>query len=61
MASFRRFREYSTFGGSFGGQLAQSFATRSPTKLRKLILASTTAKVEIDGILDAFEDPPEGF
>ena len=27
MSSFRRFREYSTFGGSFGGQVAQSFAT----------------------------------
>ena len=43
------------YGGSFGGQVAQSFATRYPTKLRKLILASTTAKVEIDVILDAFE------
>jgi hypothetical protein len=46
MSSFRRFREYSTFGGSFSGRVAQSFATRYPTKLRKLILASTTAKAE---------------
>jgi pimeloyl-ACP methyl ester carboxylesterase len=43
------------FGGSFGGQVALSFATRYPTKLRKLILECTTAKMEIDVVLNAFE------
>jgi pimeloyl-ACP methyl ester carboxylesterase len=43
------------YGGSFGGQVALSFATRYPTKLSKLILECTTAKAEIDVILDAFE------
>jgi pimeloyl-ACP methyl ester carboxylesterase len=43
------------YGGSFGGQVALSFATRYPTKLKKLILECTTAKMEIDAMLDAFE------
>ena len=43
------------YGGSFGGLVAQSFATRYPTKVRKLILQCTTAKTEINVILDAFE------
>jgi pimeloyl-ACP methyl ester carboxylesterase len=43
------------YGGSFGGQVALSFATRYPTKLSKLILECTTAKAEIDVILNAFE------
>jgi proline iminopeptidase len=42
-------------GGSFGGLVAQSFATRYPTKVRKLILECTTAKTEINVILDTFE------
>jgi pimeloyl-ACP methyl ester carboxylesterase len=42
------------YGVSFGGQVAQSFATRYPTKLSKLILNSTAAKTEIDAMLDAF-------
>jgi pimeloyl-ACP methyl ester carboxylesterase len=43
------------YGGSFGGQVALSFATRYPKKLSKLILECTTAKAEIDVILNAFE------
>jgi proline iminopeptidase len=43
------------YGGSFVGQVALSFATRYPTKLSKLILECTTAKAEIDVILNASE------
>jgi pimeloyl-ACP methyl ester carboxylesterase len=43
------------YGGSFGGQVALSFATRYPRKLSKLILECTTAKAEIDVILSTFE------
>ena len=43
------------FGASFGGFVAQSYATRHPGHPAKLILASTAAKVDFPTIFDAFE------
>ncbi len=43
------------FGGSFGGFVAQSYATRYPGHPGKLILASTAARIEFDAIFAAFE------
>ncbi len=42
------------FGASFGGFVAQSYATRHPGHPAKLILASTAAKVDFPTIFDAF-------
>lgn len=42
------------FGMSFGGFVAQSFATRHPDCLSALILAATTAKVDFEVIFDAY-------
>ncbi|MCE8007686.1 alpha/beta hydrolase [Aestuariivita sp.] len=42
------------FGASFGGVVAQSYATRHPGQARALILASTTARTEFEVIYDAF-------
>lgn len=43
------------FGGSFGGFVAQSYATRHPGHPAKLILASTAARIEYEAIYAAFE------
>lgn len=43
------------FGASFGGFVAQSYATRHPGHPAKLILASTAAKVDFPTIFEAFE------
>lgn len=43
------------FGGSFGGFVAQAYATRHPGHPGKLILASTAAKVDFELIFAAFE------
>ena len=43
------------FGGSFGGFVAQAYATRHPTHPAKLILSSTCARVVYDDIIAAFE------
>lgn len=43
------------YGGSFGGFVAQSYATRHPDHPAKLILASTAARVDFPTIFDAFE------
>jgi proline iminopeptidase len=43
------------YGGSFGGFVAQAYATRHPAHPGKLILASTCAKVVYDDIIAAFE------
>ena len=42
-------------GTSFGGFVAQAFATRHPETLGKLILISTAAKFEFQTVFDAFE------
>jgi pimeloyl-ACP methyl ester carboxylesterase len=42
-------------GGSFGGFVAQAYATRHPAHPGKLILASTCARVVYDEIFAAFE------
>jgi pimeloyl-ACP methyl ester carboxylesterase len=42
-------------GTSFGGFVAQSYATRHPEHPSKLVLISTAAKFELDAIFDAFE------
>ena len=42
------------FGGSFGGFVAQAYATRHPEQPAKLILASTCARVVYDDIIAAF-------
>jgi pimeloyl-ACP methyl ester carboxylesterase len=42
-------------GGSFGGFVAQAYATRHPEHPGKLILASTCARVVYDEIFAAFE------
>lgn len=42
-------------GTSFGGFVAQSYATRHPEHPAKLILISTAAKFELEPIFDAFE------
>jgi proline iminopeptidase len=43
------------FGGSFGGFVAQAYATRHPDHPAKLILGSTCAKVVYEDIFKAFE------
>ena len=43
------------YGGSFGGFVAQSYATRHPEHPGKLILVSTTAHMEFDAVFAAFE------
>jgi proline iminopeptidase len=43
------------FGGSFGGFVAQAYATRHPKHPAKLILASTCARVVYDDVFAAFE------
>jgi pimeloyl-ACP methyl ester carboxylesterase len=43
------------FGHSFGGYVAQAYATRHPDHPAKLILANTTAKVEFEAVFAAFE------
>ena len=43
------------YGGSFGGFVAQSYATRYPDHPAKLILASTAARVDFPTIFAAFE------
>lgn len=43
------------FGASFGGFVAQSYATRHPNHPRKLILASTAANIDFPTIFAAFE------
>ena len=43
------------FGMSFGGFVAQAYATRYPDHPAKLILASTAAHVDFDEIFEAFE------
>lgn len=43
------------FGASFGGFVAQSYATRHPQHPAGLILASTAAKVDFSAIFRAFE------
>lgn len=41
-------------GSSFGGFVAQSFATRHPSRLGGLVLANTAAKVDFEVIFEAF-------
>jgi pimeloyl-ACP methyl ester carboxylesterase len=43
------------YGASFGGFVAQSYATRHPEHPAKLILASTAARVDFPTIFAAFE------
>ena len=43
------------YGGSFGGFVAQSYATRHPEHPGKLILVSTAARIVYEEILAAFE------
>lgn len=43
------------FGASFGGFVAQAFATRYPERLSGLILSNTAAKVDFDAIYAAFD------
>jgi pimeloyl-ACP methyl ester carboxylesterase len=43
------------YGASFGGFVAQAYATRHPDHPAKLILTSTAAKVHFDVIFAAFE------
>jgi pimeloyl-ACP methyl ester carboxylesterase len=43
------------YGVSFGGFVAQAYATRYPDHPAKLILASTAAYVDFDEIFEAFE------
>lgn len=42
-------------GTSFGGFVAQSYATRHPDHASKLILISTAAKMDFPAVYDAFE------
>lgn len=42
------------YGASFGGFVAQAYATRYPAHPRALILAATAAKVDFDAIFAAF-------
>ena len=42
------------YGVSFGGFVAQSYATRHPDHPGKLVLCSTSAKQELPMVLDAF-------
>lgn len=41
-------------GASFGGFVAQSFATRHPQRVAGLILSNTAARVDFEAIYDAF-------
>lgn len=43
------------FGGSFGGFVAQSYATRHPAHPGKLILSSTAARIDYEAIFASFE------
>ncbi|MEZ5635585.1 MAG: alpha/beta fold hydrolase [Burkholderiaceae bacterium] len=43
------------YGVSFGGFVAQSYATRHPDHPGKLVLASTAAQVDWPAVFDAFE------
>ena len=43
------------YGVSFGGFVAQSYATRHPEHPGKLVLASTAARVQWNAVFDAFE------
>ncbi|CAA9272302.1 MAG: Hydrolase, alpha/beta fold family, partial [uncultured Acetobacteraceae bacterium] len=43
------------YGASFGGFVAQSYATRHPDHPAKLVLASTAARVEFDIVFEAFD------
>ena len=43
------------YGGSFGGFVAQAYATRHPDHPAKLVLASTAARVDFQTIFAAFE------
>jgi pimeloyl-ACP methyl ester carboxylesterase len=43
------------YGGSFGGFVAQSYATRHPDHPAKLVLASTAARIDFQVIFAAFE------
>ena len=42
------------YGASFGGFVAQAYATKYPETLKALILAATTARVDFEVIFDAF-------
>ena len=42
-------------GWSFGGMVAMAYAARYPDHPSKLILLSTRARLDIDGLVDAFE------
>lgn len=42
------------YGASFGGYVAQSFATRHPDRLSGLILSVTAAHVDFEAVFDAF-------
>ena len=43
------------YGVSFGGFVAQSYATRHPTHPGKLVLTSTSARADWPAVFDAFE------
>jgi pimeloyl-ACP methyl ester carboxylesterase len=43
------------YGLSFGGFVAQSYATRHPDHPAKLVLASTAARIDFDEVFAAFE------
>ena len=43
------------YGASFGGLVAQAYATRHPEHAGKLVLVSTTAKFEFAAVFDAFK------
>jgi pimeloyl-ACP methyl ester carboxylesterase len=43
------------YGGSFGGFVAQAYATRHPDHPGKLILASTAARIDYQTVFAAFE------
>ena len=42
------------YGASFGGFVAQAYATRYPDRLGALVLAATAARVDFEVIFDAF-------
>ena len=48
-------RQPIVLGVSFGGFVAQSYATRHPEHPRALVLCNTTARFRADRVLDAFE------
>lgn len=43
------------YGVSFGGYVAQAYATRHPSHPSKLILASTAARMDFEAVYNAFE------